>query len=240
MGTDLAKTKPTTSSAALPIPAANTAADTLLRWARSGAYRRAGNVGRLQLVNVPTAAQRNVLRARWTDLRNHMQNMNNQIVVAALIELFGCYRNGLRAGEEPRTVALKYLRELDGLPTWAIVRACEQIRGGAFDELKTYPPSTIALRQIAKGYCEVPLTEMHQIAEVLQGEAAPEAISEAEKDRVHGLLRGLADELRATGGGQPIVTKAEAPRQYWTGQVSPELEAKIRGDHGAKQADHLP
>lgn len=229
MATDLAIAQ--TSSVALPIPRASPAADTLLRWARSGAYRTRGQA-RLQLVNVLTAAEREILKRRWIELRDHLRNLNKQIVVAALIELFGCYRNVLKAGEDAREVAMKYLRELDGLPTWAIVRACEQIRGGGYDEHKSWPPSTIALRGIVRSYCDLPQQEMHQIAEVLQGEAAPEAVSDAEKDRVHGLLRGLADDLRtanSNNSARRIVERDARPLKPWNGEVSPQLAALIRG-----------
>jgi hypothetical protein len=231
MRTTVTTTKhPTSSATTLPIPRTNSAADRLLRWARSGAYRTPGSQ-RLQLINVPNKAERAILKARWIEVRDHMHKLDKQIVVAALIDLFGCYRNGLKGSEDARTVAMKYLSEMAGLPTWAIVRACAQIRAGTFGEHTTYPPSTIALKQIAQSYCAVPLTEMHQIAEVLQGESAPEAVSDAEGARVASLLRDLATTLRATPSPSPAVINRDArPHRPWAGEVSPELAALIQAE----------
>lgn len=152
----------------------------------------------LQIFNWPSAEQRQRMVARHQQLMAALTGHDRKVIGLAVMDLLGCYRNALKPGETAKSVAVKYVQELHGLPTWACERACVSIRLGHAPGISLdYPPSTIALRKLVETYVAAAVREANEISEVLRAEKAHEPITpEARQELAHKLAK-LADELAA-------------------------------------------
>lgn len=148
------------------------------------------------LTHWPSADQRQRLAARHRALVAHVAKNDKARVVTAVVALMGCYPNARKAGDDVQKIAAKYAAELRDVPTWAIERTCAAIRNNEYPEHATYPPSTIAIKGLAEGYVKTVREEASRIFEILHAEKLPEPVSEAERQRIGGGMRQLADHLR--------------------------------------------
>jgi hypothetical protein len=88
--------------------------------------------------------------------------------------------------------------EMQGLPDWAVTRACDAIRAGTVaDVSKDFPPSIPRVRDLAESYCAEYRMEQDKISDALQGQPFIEPPSPEERERVLVKIKTFADELRA-------------------------------------------
>lgn len=156
--------------------------------------------GKLWLRNMPTAASRQLLSVRVNALLASFKDHDRREIAIAVMEMLASYdvaqSKQLTAAERKAAVTV-YVRELQGVPTWAILEACNKIRLGTASEIShTYKPTPIQLRVLAVEIASPWKREALQIGEILTAEKYQEGPSEEERGRVAVKMRTLADELK--------------------------------------------
>lgn len=237
----------TTGKASVPALARDVSAESVLAWCMSGADTSWD--GKLALANWPTDEYRAVLSGRHKQVAAALLHHDRKSMAAAISEMLDCYRNSLRKDEDARSVVVKYVKELVGVPTWAVEMACFQIRSGTAPGISsTYAPSTIEVRVLAEGIAMPFREEAVKIFRVLQATRLMPPVSETERGRVGKLLTDLAAAMRAGMSAnrereiRPVLDRMrdtadeaiekdyrargkDVPRSKWT--VSAALAAKI-------------
>jgi hypothetical protein len=219
MGQEVAKTK--TIYLERPSWPAREVID-LLSYCRSGSHREAD--GSVYLLNMPTPADREVLRGRVVALLAALKKHDQKEVGALVADMLASYdvaQVKQLTGVERKAQVVLYVRELAGVPTWAVAEACNRIRlGTAPDISHQYKPTPIQVRVLAISFAQPFKDEVGEILMILGGKQLEKEISEEERERIGGLLRQLAEELRLDW------TEAEANRRrQWLDQNTPRIAA---------------
>ena len=139
----------------------------LIAWLNSGVERDAD--GKMVLRNPLSDHNRQRLIQRRADLRKSICDKNYDQKMADIGAMLRCFRPYLTISEaEVKKIITSYVVELNGVPTWAVSRACYQIRtGGAPDISQDHPPSTIRVRVLAMSIAQPSITEIIQIERLL-------------------------------------------------------------------------
>lgn len=176
-------------------------ADLTLRRILSGSHREGR---RVLLINMPEPQEKAQLARRARAILRALRLWNTEEVVRAISRMLSCFEQYLHeTGDDGRAVAnkkiaAKWAAELQGVPSWAIERACDAIREGRAEGVsKDFPPSIPRVRDLAESYCAEYRMELDKIGDALRGEPFIEPPSAEERDRVSTKLRTFADALRA-------------------------------------------
>lgn len=212
--------------------------------------------GKLLLVMAPTADQRRTLVARRDHLATHLAPMPDGGIARLVSEMLAGFGSSRADEKTAAGVVSQYVKELRGLPGWAISRACSRFARGEVgpDEVegvnRGFAPSTAQLCTVARRMVQLWREQHHQIHLALTGRVEHKQTPE-ERERVGALLRGLADDLKVQraaedaerkAGGKAIMDRANdlAMRRECERAgvdpamgVSPSLLAKLPG--GAKE-----
>ncbi len=98
---------------------------------------------------------------------------------------------------ERKAAAVIYVRELQGIPTWAVQEACNRIRlGTAPDISHSYKPTPIQVRVLAVSIAQPWKQEALRIGEILGAPEYVEGPSEEERERLAIKWRSLAEALK--------------------------------------------
>jgi hypothetical protein len=223
----MAKRLSTIPQNALAVPLNDGAVDAILFSAQQFATRQGGI---LQLQNMPTESERGLLLSRLNALRLSME-CDREASGAAIATMLAGFPNAVKPNETAEQVAAWYVQELElppAVPTWAVERACLDIRKGQAADIgpRTYPrPSTLAVRKLADAYAYKARCEINSITDVLRGRQADPVLTPEERAKLKLRWRGFADEMIARNCGAGVVAH----------EVS-ELEAMV----GAETFQSLP
>lgn len=198
-------TNPPALTRSCPVALYDAAASHVLARCLSGSYR--GSLNKLELINYPDTASRDVLAARHKALVGTLKGFDRKTVGEAIFELLNCFNQyqGKASAEDKKAMKdaiAKYVMELQHapqIPTWACLQACDAIRlakSEASHLSRTFPPSTIEVRALAQTYVAPVHGELQQIGDVLQGVQAPPQLSPEERKALGAKLQTLGDELR--------------------------------------------
>jgi hypothetical protein len=150
-------------------------------------------------------AQRELLMRRLKYLLESFKHHDNKEIAAIVADMLAAYdvaqAKQLTAAE--RKVALvTYVRELQGVPTWAVQEACNRIRlGTAPDISHHFKPTPIQVRVLAVSIAQPWKAEALQIGEILGAEQYHEGPSEEERGRVAIKWRALSEALKGRADG---------------------------------------
>jgi hypothetical protein len=149
------------------VPTATRSVADLVAWLNSGVERDAD--GQMVLRNPMSDESRQRLMQRRDDLRKSICDRNRGQMISDIATMLSCYHTyAVMAKEDAQKIVTKYVTELKGVPTWAVGRACYQIRtGGAPDVSQDHPPSTIRVRVLAMSIAQPSITEVVQIERLL-------------------------------------------------------------------------
>jgi len=160
----------------------------------SGAVREFGN---LLMLNAPSVEDRRRLSARNRSIVDGLSHFDQHAVASAVADCIACYRNFIKSEEAPEKVVAKYVKELQGVPTWACVQACDSIRAATAPGISLqYPFSTMQLRELAESYTLRFREEAARISSILRGKSLPAPISDEERAKVHRNLARLAHKMK--------------------------------------------
>lgn len=159
--------------------------------------------GALLLLHPPTDAERVELSRRHKSIVSNLTHFDEHQISSAIAETIACYRNFVKPedGSKNESGALKVLRkyvnEMRGIPTWAIVKACYAIRTGTAPGISMqFPFSTIELRVLAESYITKFQDEATEISRILLGKPLPEPISDEERKRLGRKFERLAHKMK--------------------------------------------
>jgi hypothetical protein len=143
----------------------------LIAWLNSGVERDAD--GKMVLRNPLSDQNRQRLQQRRDDLRKSICLINRHQMMSDIATLLMCFRPYLvMTKEEVQKIVISYVTQLKGVPTWAVSRACYQIRTGAAPDIsQDHPPSTIRVRVLAMSIAQPAITEVVQIERLLTARA---------------------------------------------------------------------
>jgi hypothetical protein len=179
--------------------------DAAIRFATSGAHR--GEGGKLYLINMPTETQRTLLAGRAKQLLDSFRHHDQGAIAALIADMLAAYDvaqvKQLTAADRKAAVVV-YVRELRGVPTWAVQEACERIRlGTAPDISHAYKPTPIQVRVLAVSIAQPWKNEAIQIGELLAAEQYRAMPSAEERSAVGVKMQSLADAIREGTLGPP-------------------------------------
>lgn len=121
------------------------------------------------LRNPMSDESRRRLTQRRDDLRRSITDRNRGQMMADISAMLACYHTyAAMTKAEVSKIATNYVVNLNGIPTWAISRACYQIRTGAVSDISLdHPPSTIRVRVLAMSVAQPSIAEVIQIERLL-------------------------------------------------------------------------
>src|SRR6516162_6185529 len=126
--------------------------DDLIRLFRSAGVRE-DVFGKLQLHIMPTPDQRLMLSTRAKSLLLALKEHNRKKIAAILMDMLASYdvaQARAITADERRVAVAVYVKELAGVPTWAVEEACSKIRLGAAPEISPqFKPTPIQVRLLA-------------------------------------------------------------------------------------------
>jgi len=189
---------------------------------------RVGGVLRMQ--NAPNEAERALLMARRNLLANSIGH-DREAIGAIIARMLKGFPASTQANEQAWKVVRFYVEELGmdpAVPTWAVERACTDIRKGQAADIgpRTYPrPSTAAVRRLCDQYAWKARAEIRTLTDVLRGRQADPELTQEERDRVGNFWDTLAHNLKQRNGAAGVAAR----------EVS-ELEAMV----GAETFQSLP
>lgn len=161
------------------------------------------NFGSLLMLHPPSEADRAELSRRHKSIVNNLTHFDEHQISAVIAETIACYRNFVKPEDSTKNesgavkVLRKYVNEMRGLPTWAIVKACYAIRTGTAPGISMqFPFSTIELRVLAESYITRFQDEATEISRILLGKALPEPVSDEERAKVKRKLNRLAHKMK--------------------------------------------
>jgi hypothetical protein len=156
--------------------------------------------GKLELRNMPTQQDRQMLNARVQSLLASFKQHDRKDIAIATMDMLASYDvaqvKQMTAAERKEATTL-YVRELHGVPTWAVCEACNRIRLGSAPGIShQWKPTPIQVRVLAASIMEPWKREAAQISEILRAPRFIEGLSEEERERVGVKLRTFAVELK--------------------------------------------
>jgi hypothetical protein len=153
----------------------------------------------------PTEDERRALQERAVSLRSYLKRPNKEKVRVAISEMLLCYskyqtiKADKNAEESFKEIVSKFVQELQDVPQFAILRACQAIRMGQASGISLeYPPSTMQVRACAMVYASSLFTEIRHVHAALTGEEETKPISPEERERVRQGLLELSARLGAS------------------------------------------
>jgi hypothetical protein len=173
----------------------------VLSWSVSGSAE--GHLSRR-----PEAGERAKLVARHKVLVQWLTTSDRKKIGAAIGEmLLGYAKFQLLKSDEStleafQEIVAKFVSELNGVPTFAVLRACHAIRTGqgGSDISLVHPPSTIAVYVLAQSFARPTRIEEGHIRIALHGAVQEPTVTPEQRQVVAGKLRRMADELRKRTG----------------------------------------
>ena len=175
----------------------------VLSWSVSGAAE--GHLSRR-----PEAGERAKLVARHKVLVQWLTHSDRKKIAAAIGEMLLCYSKFqlLKSATDPemlvafQNIVAQFASELNGVPTFAVLRACHAIRTGqGGPEISmAHPPSTIAVYVLAQGFARPARIEERHVHQALHGAPLEPTVTPAQREAVAGKLRRMADDMRKRAG----------------------------------------
>jgi len=186
---------------ALPI---NPSTDAIVAAYMNTATRPKGWRGNLQIEKAISRQDRAALTTRHKAISDHLLDFDKKAVAAAVLDAMTSYRSFFKPEESDtrvkQQVVAKYVKELQGIPTWACVRACNTIRLGQAPGIsQIHPFSAIQLRVLASSYIDRLREEAESISQLLRAEVASLPPDEETAKRVKLGLERLGFRLRKAG-----------------------------------------
>lgn len=155
---------------------------------------------KLSLRNMPDQEDRQVLKDRVTLLMASFKQHDQKQIAVLILDMLASYDVAMvkqLTAAERRAAATVYVRELHGVPTWAVQEACTKIRlGTAPDISHAYKPTPIQVRVLAVSLAQPFKQEAMQIGDILCAGKYVEGVEGEERARVGIKMRTLADELK--------------------------------------------
>jgi predicted nucleic acid-binding Zn ribbon protein len=221
MAQEIAKTAVTYSVPALP----GRVITDIVDWAMSAAER--DSTGKLFLRNIPNAADKRTLVERinvvMASLKQHDQH-EIAILVMDMLASYDVAQSRQITARERKEAAVIYVRELKGVPTWAVHQACQKIRlGTAPDISHQFKPTPIQVRVLAVSIASPWKQEARKIGEILNAERFVEGVDGEERQRVGIKMRTLADELKEGAYREGVIAELS--------EVEKELAQKTLARH---------
>jgi hypothetical protein len=169
----------------------------LIAWLNSGVERDAD--GKMVLRNPLSDGNRQRLQQRRDDLRKSICDRNRDQMMADIAAMLRCFRPYLvTTKDEVQKIVTSYVAELKGVPTWAVSRACYQIRTGAAPDIsQDHPPSTIRVRVLALSIAQPSITEVIQIERLLTARKWVPPATPGERAKVNEKFGKLVSDLTA-------------------------------------------
>ena len=187
----------------LSVPQRDDRADVILRMCKNNSYRQFGT---LMMETVPSEDQREVLVRRRAELVASLTHDRKMIGESVGEMLLGYAKYREMEAKEFRSTITHFVREFGlppAVPTWAVWKACSDIRMGTAEDIDlAFPPSTMALRRLCDSYAWAVRGELCVLNDVLAGRKASPPISAADHERIKLGLRALADELAAANAAR--------------------------------------
>jgi hypothetical protein len=162
----------------------------------------------LVLIEPLSQEMRHRLEQRQHTLRNSLQEGPRTDVAMAVTDLVQAMTTARNLGERQlQALVASYVKELSGLPAWAVQRACQaiargQVEGASLD----FPPTTARLRTVVEEYVAPAAEERHDIFRLLRAPVEYQASPE-EKERVIAgwkkLQESMAESLRMDAPAKP-------------------------------------
>lgn len=159
--------------------------------------------GRALLAFNPTGQQRQQMALRRDFLAKHLAPMPDGGIARVVTEMLAGFGSARAGGDEPKMVVTQYVKELRGLPGWAIARACSRFAQGQVgpDEVegvnRGFAPSTAQVHTVARRIAQPHREERHKLHQALTGIVEHKPTPE-ERQRVGALMRGLADSMKSS------------------------------------------
>ncbi len=180
----------------------------LIAWLNSGVER--GADGKMVLRNPMSDESRGRLTQRRDDLRKSICDRNRGQMIADIATMLSCYHTyATMAKQDAQKIVTKYVTELKGIPTWAVSRACYQIRtGGASDISQDHPPSTIRVRVLAISIAQPSITEVIQIERLLAARKYVVPPTPEQRAVVNRRFGELVGALKAKTASDPVRDEA--------------------------------
>lgn len=212
----MAKALATIQHNTLAVPLDDAAVSAILFSAQQFAVRSGGV---LQLQNMPTESERQLLLSRLNTLRE-AESHDRTRIGAMIATMLAGFPAAIRPNEDANDVTAWYVQELElppAVPTWAVERACLDIRLGHAADIgpRTYPrPSTLAVRKLCDAYAYKARCEAQAITDVLRGRQADPVLTPAERETVAKFWIDLSADLKhRTSGAAEAVQRADQLRE---------------------------
>jgi predicted nucleic acid-binding Zn ribbon protein len=204
----------------------------IVDWAMSAAER--DSTGKLFLRNIPNAADKRTLVERinvvMASLKQHDQH-EIAILIMDMLASFDVAMSRQITAKERKEAAVIYVRELKGVPTWAVHQACQKIRLGTAPNIShQYKPTPIQVRVLAVNIASPWKQEAKQIGEILNAPLYVDGVSGEERQRVGIKMRTLADELKEGAYREGVIAELS--------EVEKELAQNTLARH-TKNADRM-
>lgn len=168
--------------------------------------------GEVQTMKMPDNEAKIALRSRQDYLFREMKRHDNKAKAALIGDLLECY--GERRDENVRATIIKYVQEVQGIPTWAVSLACQAIKIGQAPEVSpAHRPTTIQFVLVCRRYMAPTLQEIHEINDVLRAKPYIKPLTQEERETVGARLQTFAEEFRGMGALAKEAAHVDALRQ---------------------------
>jgi hypothetical protein len=149
---------------------------------------------------MPSQQDRVALTERVRSLMASLKHHDRKEIAALILDMLVSYEvaqsKQLTAAERKANVTV-YVRELNGVPTWAVAEACNRIRLGLAPDIShQYKPTPIQVRVLAVSIAQPWKQEALKIGEILGAQEYHEGPSEEERGRLAIKWRALAEALK--------------------------------------------
>lgn len=149
---------------------------------------------------------RKLLQEHRIGLRKYLSDHNRSLIGSYVSGMLGCYTQFLSfSREESERFVVKYVQELQGVPTWAVGRACYNIRTNRAEGVSmVHPPSTMMVRHAAEKLAEPFRIQAAQIDNIMAAEPYVEPLGPAERKMMQERLEGLVRHLASAADVDPV------------------------------------
>lgn len=191
--------------------------------------------GRLVLYTAPSAELRERMRQRSRNLTRALQHVDRGAMAVAIAGMLRSLSpNRKVSDDEAKKSIAQFVAIVEGLPTWAVQRACHALSSGKVDGVSLdFLPTTARLRQVAESYCTPLWDEQVQLHKLLEAEVE-ERPPESERLRVGQGLRSLADALAANAAAmdpKPKPKRAPTNDELMAIYAKPKSAQSAEGEH---------
>ena len=183
----------------ISLPALNHQANDIIRRMFSGSVCDQSTGYNIAVIQLPTNEERGLLAARRQELITALKNHDKKEIGSAVGEMLLSYDVGRQkyTPQEMKVTVAAYLHNLQGVPTWAVVMACERIKMGTAPGIShTHVPTAIELRVLAVSIAEPFAAELSNIGKVLAAKKWIEPPNEEMRARVLPRLQKLAEQMK--------------------------------------------